>query len=86
MSHRFKHQLVFRSKIVINTCVRFRECLNKCFESLIENVKDFKKYQDVIVVIGGCERMEEPKLIPIRNITDLNSDLEVVVIKTPVNN
>lgn len=71
-------------KLVVNSNVNYKKPLSKMLESLIDS--GFKNFDDVIVVIGQCERDEEPRKIKISEISNLNSSEVVTLIRMKLNN
>ena len=71
-------------KLVINSNVNYKKPLSKMLESLIES--GFKRFEDIIVVVGQCKNDEEPRKIKISEISNLNYEHHVTLIKMKLNN
>ena len=71
-------------KLVVNSNINYKKPLSKMIESLINS--GFKKFDDVIVVMGQCENDEGPRKIKISEISGLSSNEQVTLIKMKLNN
>lgn len=71
-------------KLVINSNINYKTPLSKLFQSLMDS--HFKRFSDVVVVVGQCENDEEPKSAKISEITNLDSAEEITLIRVRLNN
>lgn len=71
-------------KIVINTNTHYRQPLTYLLRSIL--AANFNRYEDIIVVISESVADTTPAMEPLRNIADIDSDEQVVVIRLCINN
>lgn len=71
-------------KLIINSNLNYKTPLLVLFESLVRC--GFKKFEDVVVVIGQSDIDSEPERTKISDLMDLDINSQVVVIRKKLNN